>query len=80
LQTSGAAQAAPLYFRDTKIWSAVMASDIVLTNPDRMAASGGHYSHAVKANGFVFVTGQLPIARDSVKLVDARSSNRRNRR
>jgi reactive intermediate/imine deaminase len=36
-----------------------------------MAAPGGHYSHAVKANGFVFVAGQLPIARDGVKLVDA---------
>jgi 2-iminobutanoate/2-iminopropanoate deaminase len=71
LQTSGAAQAAPLYFRATKIRSAVMASDIVLSDPDTMAAPGGHYSHAVKANGFVFVAGQLPIARDGAKLVDA---------
>jgi len=55
----------------TKMRSAVMASDIVLTNPDTMAASGGHYSHAVKANGFVFVAGQLPIARDGAKLTDA---------
>src|SRR6476660_5835188 len=51
--------------------SAVMASDIVLTNPDTMAAPGGYYSHAVKANGFVFVAGQLPIARDGAKLIDA---------
>ena len=48
-----------------------MASDIVLTNPDTMALPGGHYSHAVKANGFVFVAGQLPIARDGSKLMDA---------
>ncbi len=48
-----------------------MASDIVSVNPDTMAAPGGHYSHAVKANGFVFVSGQLPIARDGSKLVDA---------
>ncbi|HEX9070992.1 MAG TPA: Rid family hydrolase [Pseudolabrys sp.] len=48
-----------------------MASDIVLTSPDTMAAPGGHYSHAVKANGFVFVAGQLPIARDGAKLTDA---------
>jgi len=48
-----------------------MASDIILTNPDTMAAPGGHYSHAVKANGFVFVAGQLPIARDGAKLIDA---------
>jgi reactive intermediate/imine deaminase len=70
LQTSGAVQAAPLCF-STKMRSAVMASDIVLTNPDTMAAPGGHYSHAVKANGFVFVAGQLPIARDGAKLIDA---------
>jgi reactive intermediate/imine deaminase len=55
----------------TKMRSAVMASDIILTNPDTMAAPGGHYSHAVKANGFVFVAGQLPIARDGAKLIDA---------
>jgi 2-iminobutanoate/2-iminopropanoate deaminase len=27
-------------------------------------APGGHYSQAVVANGFIFVAGQLPIARD----------------
>jgi 2-iminobutanoate/2-iminopropanoate deaminase len=48
-----------------------MASDIILTNPDTMAAPGGHYSHAVTANGFVFVSGQLPIAQDGAKLNDA---------
>lgn len=48
-----------------------MASDITLTNPDTMARPGGHYSHAVAANGFVFVAGQLPIARDGTKLADA---------
>ena len=48
-----------------------MASNIVQTNPNTMAAPGGHYSHAVKANGFVFVAGQLPIARDGTKLMDA---------
>jgi endoribonuclease L-PSP, putative len=48
-----------------------MAGDIVLTNPTTMAAPGGHYSHAVSANGFVFVSGQLPIAPDGGKLNDA---------
>ena len=48
-----------------------MVNDIVLTNPDSMAVPGGHYSHAVTANGFVFVSGQLPIARDGTKLADA---------
>jgi 2-iminobutanoate/2-iminopropanoate deaminase len=48
-----------------------MASDITLTNPSSMAAPGGHYSHAVTGNGFVFVSGQLPIAPDGSKLNDA---------
>jgi enamine deaminase RidA (YjgF/YER057c/UK114 family) len=32
--------------------------------PSSMAAPGGHYSHALTGNGFVFVSGQLPIAPD----------------
>jgi 2-iminobutanoate/2-iminopropanoate deaminase len=48
-----------------------MTGDIVLTNPDTMAKPGGHYTHVVTANGFVFIAGQLPIARDGSKLVDA---------
>ncbi|MPZ40663.1 MAG: RidA family protein [Rhizobiales bacterium] len=48
-----------------------MAGDLVATNPATMAAPGGHYSHAVTANGFVFVSGQLPIAPDGTKLNDA---------
>ena len=48
-----------------------MASDIVLTNPDTMAQPGGHYTHAVTANGFVFIAGQLPIAPDGAKLAEA---------
>jgi 2-iminobutanoate/2-iminopropanoate deaminase len=48
-----------------------MAGEITLTNPATMAAPGGHYSHAVTANGFVFISGQLPIARDGTKLADA---------
>jgi reactive intermediate/imine deaminase len=37
-------------------------------NPHTMAAPGGHYSHAVVANGFVFVSGQLPITPAGDKL------------
>jgi 2-iminobutanoate/2-iminopropanoate deaminase len=48
-----------------------MAVDIVMTNPASMAPPGGHYSHAVTAGGFVFVSGQLPTARDGIKLADA---------
>jgi 2-iminobutanoate/2-iminopropanoate deaminase len=48
-----------------------MAGDITQNNPATMAAPGGHYSHAVAANGFVFVSGQLPIAPDGKKLNEA---------
>ncbi len=48
-----------------------MAGEIQSANPTDMAPPGGHYSHAVKANGFVFVSGQLPIAPDGRKLNDA---------
>ncbi len=50
-----------------------MAGDGVIRTvaPEGLRAPGGHYSHAVVANGFVFVAGQLPIAPDGTKLVDA---------
>jgi 2-iminobutanoate/2-iminopropanoate deaminase len=48
-----------------------MAGEIVPVNPATMAAPGGHYSHAVSANGFVFISGQLPIAPDGSKLNEA---------
>ncbi len=44
---------------------------LVAVNPQQLCAPGGHYSHAVVANGFVFVSGQLPITPEGVKLVDA---------
>lgn len=40
-------------------------------NPAALAAPGGHYSHVSVAAGLVFVSGQLPIRPDGVKLVDA---------
>jgi reactive intermediate/imine deaminase len=46
-------------------------SDVVQTNPATMAQPGGHYSHAVTAGGFVFVSGQLPISPDGTKLNEA---------
>jgi 2-iminobutanoate/2-iminopropanoate deaminase len=48
-----------------------MSADLALFNPGTMAAPGGHYSHAVSAGGFVFVSGQLPITPDGRKLNDA---------
>lgn len=42
-----------------------------LVNPTANPAPGGHYSHGVVANGFVFVSGQLPITARGDKLVDA---------
>jgi len=48
-----------------------MSDAIACINPNDSAAPGGHYSHAVTAGGFVFVSGQLPIAHDGRKLADA---------
>jgi 2-iminobutanoate/2-iminopropanoate deaminase len=48
-----------------------MTDDIAPTNPPTLAPPGGHYSHAVAAGGFVFVSGQLPIAPDGRKLNEA---------
>lgn len=39
--------------------------------PASLAPPGGHYSHAVVANGMVFISGQLPIDATGRKLVDA---------
>jgi 2-iminobutanoate/2-iminopropanoate deaminase len=39
-----------------------MPGDMIFSDPDTMAAPGGHYSHAVAANGLVFVSSQSPIA------------------
>jgi reactive intermediate/imine deaminase len=45
--------------------------DVAVVNPQGLAPPGGHYSHAAIANGFVFVSGQLPITPEGVKLVEA---------
>jgi len=39
-------------------------------NPAALATPGGHYSHVVKGNGMVFISGQLPIDVDGNKLND----------
>ena len=39
--------------------------------PEGLAPPGGHYSHATVANGFVFVSGQLPITADGTRLAEA---------
>jgi reactive intermediate/imine deaminase len=38
--------------------------------PD-LAPPAGHYSHATRASGFVFVSGQLPVRQDGERLVNA---------
>jgi 2-iminobutanoate/2-iminopropanoate deaminase len=48
-----------------------MPASIRTANPATMATPGGHYSHAVTGGGFVFVSGQLPIAADGSKLNEA---------
>lgn len=40
-------------------------------NPAGLATPGGHYSHVAIANGWVFVSGQLPIDAHGKKLTDA---------
>jgi 2-iminobutanoate/2-iminopropanoate deaminase len=45
-------------------------SGMRLVDPDTMRAPAGHYSHGVCANGFVFVSGQLPVKPDGTKLAD----------
>ncbi|MFL9985784.1 RidA family protein [Paraburkholderia sediminicola] len=42
-----------------------------MDNPAGLAKPGGHYSHVAIANGFVFVSGQLPINAQGEKLADA---------
>jgi reactive intermediate/imine deaminase len=48
-----------------------MAGDLHGIDPAGVSRPGGHYSHAVVANGFVFVSGQLPVTPAGEKLVDA---------
>lgn len=47
-----------------------MAGDIDHDASHGLAAPGGHYSHAVRAGGLVFVSGQLPIAPDGSRFSD----------
>jgi 2-iminobutanoate/2-iminopropanoate deaminase len=46
------------------------SADILYPPVPALAAPGGHYSHAAVANGFVFISGQLPIAADGTRLTD----------
>lgn len=48
-----------------------MTDDIIPCNPGDMAPPGGYYSHVIVAGGFVFISGQLPIAPDGAKLSEA---------
>jgi reactive intermediate/imine deaminase len=47
------------------------SSPVFYANPADLAMPGGHYSHVSVAGALVFVSGQLPISPDGVKLVDA---------
>ena len=38
-----------------------MNQSILYTNSPDLIAPRGHYSHCVTANGFVFISGQLPV-------------------
>jgi reactive intermediate/imine deaminase len=54
-----------------EVFGVVSVSGIKTIQPQDLAPPGGHYSHAVVANGFVFVSGQLPITSEGEKLVHA---------
>lgn len=42
-----------------------------ITAPEGMAPPRGHYSHATRGAGLVFVSGQLPVAADGTVLNEA---------
>lgn len=48
-----------------------MAPDITLRNIEQVPAPLGHYSHTTTAGGFVFISGQLPVAADGSPRCDA---------
>ncbi|QHE85753.1 RidA family protein [Hydrogenophaga sp. BPS33] len=48
-----------------------MASPQMFVAPAGMAAPRGHYSHATRGAGMVFVSGQLPVSSDGQVLHDA---------
>jgi 2-iminobutanoate/2-iminopropanoate deaminase len=45
--------------------------DIKTVRTDRAASPAGHYSQATVANGFVFISGQLPVTADGTPRADA---------
>ncbi|MFZ4289359.1 RidA family protein [Variovorax sp. HJSM1_2] len=47
------------------------ANKVQAVGVDTLAAPGGHYSHACVGAGLVFISGQLPITPNGVRLVDA---------
>jgi 2-iminobutanoate/2-iminopropanoate deaminase len=49
----------------------VIPMPVQCLNPTTLSPPGGHYSHAVVCNGMVYLSGQLPIAPDGTKRVDA---------
>lgn len=44
---------------------------LISVNPAGVSRPGGHYSHAIVANGMVYISGQLPVTQAGDKLVDA---------
>jgi reactive intermediate/imine deaminase len=48
-----------------------MDAAIQRIEPSDLPAPGGHYSHGTVAQGLVFVSGQLPVTPEGVRLVDA---------
>ncbi len=47
-----------------------MTKSILYINAPRLVPPKGHYSHCVTANGFVFISGQLPVDHEGNPRVD----------
>lgn len=48
-----------------------MPQHVVCTNSNAITPPAGHYSHVAIANGFVMISGQLPITADGHHLANA---------
>jgi reactive intermediate/imine deaminase len=57
--------------RDSMDGEPMYSDSVSYVNPPSMSPPGGHYSHATVANGFAFVSGQLPITPQGEKLTHA---------
>jgi 2-iminobutanoate/2-iminopropanoate deaminase len=51
----------PQFLKDSQMSARIQAADIACINATDLTPPAGHYSHVCVANGFAFISGQLPI-------------------